>query len=288
MNLIDFEKYLLLKKSPLTVKAYLSDLRLFFEFFPVKSLKKVKRLHIEGFLGACREVGKQPATLYRYYMSIKSYFAWLSLNQLIEFNPCQGVDTPRYMQKVPNVPTLEEVEGLFNSLGDEDISDLRDRAILELLYSSGLRVSELCALNRADLVNDTIIIRLSKRGKWRTVPLTTEAWVHLQTYLEKRVDTRPAMFTNNLGRSINRLAVYRMVERRTQAIGRRFTPHCLRHAFATHMLDEGADLRLIQELLGHASIATTQRYTHLSAAQMATGFNKFHPRSKIQETKKCL
>lgn len=288
MSLIDFEKYLLLKKSPLTVKAYLSDLRLFFEFCRVKSLKKIKRFHIEGFLGAHRASGKQSASLYRYFMSIKAYFAWLSLNQLIDINPCQGVEAPRSVQKVPNVPTLEEVERLFNSVSDEGISGLRDRAILELLYSSGLRVSELCALNRSDLVNDTIIIRLSKRGKWRTVPLTTEAWVHLQTYLENRVDERPAMFTNNLGRAINRLAVYRMVERRTQAIGRRFTPHCLRHAFATHMLDEGADLRLIQELLGHASIATTQRYTHLSAAQMATGFNKFHPRCKIQEAKKCL
>ena len=280
MTLTDYTASLAMRASPSTVEAYTRDIKRFLADCPVTSVKKIKPYHIEQFLGMIHKDGKSQSTLFRCFMSLRSYFKWLIRNDKITVNPMDKLDAPRFKSKAPTVPQLNEVKAMLNAIEGIDEESLRDRAILELLYSSGLRVSELCSLTRDDITSTQVVIRSAKRGKWRTVPITPEAWGYIQAYLEIRADSRFSLFTSNWGRDINRMTVYRIISKRSADVGCSFSPHDIRHAFATHMLDSGADLRLIQELLGHESVATTQRYTHLSSAQMAQGFAKHHPRYK--------
>lgn len=276
-----FKSHLSMTKNKLTMEAYSVDVLNFMDYLLEKNVKRlatIKPLHIEGYLGACRISGKSTASVNRYYMSIRSFFRYLRKSKMIDLDLTQDIDAPKIIQKVPRIPTPEEIARLIETPDTSFIDGLRDRAMLELMYSSGLRVSEVCDLKVSD-IGDMCITVTGKRGKTRTVPINTNAHEWIVHYLDHRESPFNWLFVTRLGRKLTRQELFKMVDGYRKEAGlMEITPHTLRHACATHFLDNGADLRLIQEVLGHASIASTQRYTHLSGAQMRERFNLFNPR----------
>ncbi len=284
-TITDYREQLILNKSGGTVTAYCYDVTKFMEFALERGVKKVSSLKkdlIIKYLGKCKAEGKSEATVHRYYMAIRSYCNYLWGVKLLKEDITQGIVAPMNRQKAPKVPTIEEVERLLEQPNIATLSGLRDRAILELLYSSALRASELCDLEFSDWQGSSVLVRCGKRGKTRTVPVNKEAQECVDRYLELFRGTEEGpLFATVAGKKIRRQLLCTIVREYAQeACIQRLTPHSLRHACATHLLDSGADLRLIQEVLGHSSIASTQRYTHLSSNKMQTMFQNFHPRKK--------
>lgn len=276
-----------LEKSPQTVLAYKYDVGKFLEYLTERKVKKasgIKPTHITDYLGHCKDQGKSDATLSRYYMSISSYCSFLRRTKEVTFNLMEDLKAPRSTQKPPKVLTKEEVERML------DLPDLRtemgvkNKAILELFYSSGLRVSEICNLDLEDFLGDSIRTT-GKRGKTRTIPMTDPAIKAMKAYLDEyRNKEDGPLFLTHHGLRLNRQRVSEMVGQYARQIGiKGVTAHTLRHSCATHLLDEGADIRFIQEVLGHSSIGSTQRYTHLSSNKMQDMFRQFHPRKGRDE-----
>lgn len=277
-----------LSKSELTVEYYKKDLEMFFDFLCSKSIRRLttlKPLHIVEYLGYCSEQSKSQATINRYFMSIRSYCRFLRRNKFMPIDISQDIHSPTRRMPAPRIPTLEEVALLMEQPDVKSESGLRDRAILELLYSSGLRATELCDVQLTHLGEDNIRVACGKRGKARTVPITEEAHYWINRYIEeKRGRKAGPLFTTLWVRPVRRQYLFKMVTHYAKmAKLEDVTTHTLRHACATHLLDSGADLRLIQEVLGHSSIASTQRYTHLSSNKMQAMFQNFHPRKINRE-----
>lgn len=280
------ESYLAVIKLDLSlqsVQAYKYDIAKFLEYIVergVRSVKGLKTVHITDYLGYCKDQGKSDASINRYYMAIRSYCNFLRKSKEIAFNLAEDVKAPRATQKAPKILTRKQVTDMLNipDLGTEQ--GVKDRAILELFYSSGLRVSELCDLDLEDLKEDGIQVKKGKRGKTRTVPMTELAIKALQSYLDQyRDDSEGPLFLTTLGHRLNRQRVSEMVGSYARKAGiKGVTSHTIRHTCATHFMDAGADLRFIQEVLGHSSISSTQRYTHLSSNKMQDMFKQFHPR----------
>lgn len=272
-----------LSKATPTVQAYSHDVTCFLEYLANKNVKKMSTLrpeHINGYLGMCKREGKSDASVNRYYMSIRSFCRWLKRNKLIIDDPTMEVTAPKNSVKAPIIPDKKQVDSLLNGVNIYDRSGIRDRAILELLYSSGLRASELCDLELSDYKKNQILVRCGKRSKTRTVPITDSASFWIEKYLETmRGHEEGYLFITQGMKQIRRQFLCATVARHAKNAGLKgITTHTLRHACATHLLDHGADLRLIQEVLGHSSIASTQRYTHLSSNKMQEMFQNFHPR----------
>lgn len=280
------ESYLAVIKlnlSSQSVQAYKYDIGKFLEYLferGIRSVKGLKTLHITDYLGYCKDQGKSEASINRYYMAIRSYCNFLRRTKELTFNLAEDVKAPRAQQKAPKILTRKQVEDMLNipDLGTE--KGVRDKAILELLYSSGLRVSELCDLDLEDLKEDGIQVKEGKRGKTRTVPMTEHAIKALQSYLDQyRDDTDGPLFLTVFRQRLNRQRVSELVGSYARKAGiKGVTAHTIRHTCATHLLDAGADIRFIQEVLGHSSISSTQRYTHLSSNKMQIMFKQFHPR----------
>ena len=280
-----FISQLSLSKSQLTVEAYTGDIWHFLEYLQNKNVKRIttfKTSHIVDYLGHCKTEGKSDASIIRYFMAIKSYCKFLRRNKFIESDLTEDIVPPRSSQKAPNVPTLEEMERLIKvpTMKMCNESTVRDQAMLMLLYSSGLRASELCDLKLEDFKQNSIVVKCGKRSKTRTVPMTVEASEAINLYIEQYRGKKPGyLFLTKMSRRIRREFLSAMIVRYANKVGLQdVTTHTLRHACATHLLDQGADLRLIQEVLGHSSIASTQRYTHLSSHKMQEMFQQFHPR----------
>lgn len=272
-----------LTKSKLTVNAYKTDIVYFLSYSVKSGVKKINQVtaqHVINYLGHCKNEGKSDATLNRYYMAIRSYVRFLVSKKIIQVNFMDEVAAPKNHQRAPKVPSAKNIEQLMNTTDLSTESGLRDRAILELLYSSGLRVSELCDLKMGDVRYRTVIIRCGKRNKTRTVPMTESALFYIEEYLTKyRGDEEGYIFLTLQDKIMRRQFVAKMIAYYAKKTGLNFiTPHSLRHACATHLLNHGADIRFIQEVLGHSSIASTQRYTQLSSVQMEEMFERYHPR----------
>ncbi len=272
-----------LNMSPSTVLAYKYDIGRFLEYVAERGVRKVtaiKTSHITDYLGFCKDCGKADATINRYYMAIRSYCNSLRKTKMIPFDLAEDVSVPRAIQKPPKILTRTQVEAMMNIPDLETEKGVRDKAILELLYSSGLRVSELCDLDLEDFSIGGIQVRKGKRGKTRTVPMTEEAIKALKSYLHQyRDDTNGPLFLTVYRQRLNRQRVSELVGSYAKKVGAKgVTAHTLRHTCATHLLDAGADIRFIQEVLGHSSIGSTQRYTHLSSNKMQDMFKQFHPR----------
>jgi integrase/recombinase XerD len=285
-SLDKFIAQLSLSKSRPTVEAYRYDIAKFLEYLHENKMKRISSLktaHIIDYLAHCKAAGKSDASVNRYYMALRSYCKFLRQSKSIESDLTQDVTAPRSKQKAPKIPTLEEMQQILNVPDVETHTGSRDRAILELLYSSGLRASELCDLNIEDFKGDTIVVRCGKRSKTRSVPVTEQAVNAISAYIEKyRGKKHGPLFQTSTGKRLRREALSRSIGSYARKAGvDNVTAHTLRHACATHLLDQGADLRLIQEVLGHSSIAATQRYTHLSSRKMQEMFQAFHPR-KVQ------
>ena len=298
-----FIHYLSVEKnaSPHTCRCYRRDLEAFEDFLKNSGIhltpggdvkiKKVDRIAIRKYLSFLHRKNKK-SSIARKISTLRSFFKYLVREQLIPSNPAKTVSTPKVEKTLPTTLTVDEAFRLMES--PQSISGkssngskergLRDRAILELLYSSGLRVSELVGLNSNQLDLDLGIVRVMGKGrKERIVPVGVKAIDALKAYLEERgmLKGDEPIFINSSGGRLTARSVGRLIKKYTRHsnIFRKVSPHSLRHTFATHLLDAGADIREIQEMLGHSSLSTTQRYTHVSMGKLMEVYDKAHPRS---------
>ena len=278
--------------SPHTLKAYRTDLELFMGFVRAEQageadVEAVTHLTVRRYLATLhRELRK--TTSGRKLAAIRSFFKYLAREGKVRKNPAELVSTPKKEKKVPFHLDIDEVTTLVTAPGGTDLLSLRDRAILETLYSSGLRVSELTGLDVGGVDLEQGLVRvLGKGGKERIVPLGSHAASALSDYLAARNQPpldAPLMLNARGGRLTSR-SVGRIVDRHILKLAamKKVSPHTLRHTFATHLLEGGADLRAIQELLGHASLSTTQKYTHVSIDRLMEVYDKAHPKARKKE-----
>ena len=272
-----------------TIKNYRSDLLEFFHFLgddAVSRVHQIDYLSIRRFLALLKEKKDLKSTVSRKLACLKSFFKYLMRERMIESNPAIGIATPKRERRLPSFLEVQEVGKLLEAAAGDSWEAKRDRAILETLYSSGIRVSELVGLDlaNADLLSSLIKVR-GKGKKERLVPLGSYAVSALKDYLDatpshSEVRTAP-LFLNRRGTRLTDRSVRRIILKcaNRAALKKGISPHTLRHSFATHLLDRGADLRSVQELLGHAHLSTTQIYTHVSAKRLQDAYQKAHPRA---------
>jgi len=274
-----------------TIKAYTGDLDAFAAYVSERGWKDIDHIVIRGFLSHLYDNGLGKTSVARALAAVRSLYRWLAQEGVVESNPAKLVSTPRLSKKLPRVPTIEEMNSVLDGKMPEQASfPERDHLLLELLYGCGIRNSELVGINLDDirLSAEAILIR-GKGKKERYVPFGGSARAALATYLPWRQQllitlkkTNAALLVNQRGGRLTTRSVGRIVKRIAVAKGLSpdVHPHTLRHAFGTHMLEEGADLRAIQELLGHERLATTQRYTQLSVKHVMNVYDQTHPRAK--------
>ncbi len=277
--------------SPHTVKAYTTDLANFSAYAGSRGWKQIDHIAIRGFLSQLYDKGLSKTSVARSLAAVRSLYRWLAQEGVVDQNPAKLVATPRLPKKLPRVPTIEEMNAVLDGgMPETAVFPERDRLMLELLYGCGIRNSELTGINLDDirLSMETILIR-GKGKKERYVPFGGVAVQALKAYLPVRAQVlseihrnTPALLINRRGGRLTTRSVGRIVKSIAVAKGLSpdVHPHTLRHAFGTHMLEEGADLRAIQELLGHERLATTQRYTQLSMKHVLQVYDQTHPRAK--------
>jgi integrase/recombinase XerC len=285
-----FTTYLQIERdvSPHTLAAYRSDLAQLLTFVvrekgETVSARDIDHLLLRRYLAGLSKNTKK-SSIGRKLAAIRSFFRFLLRLGIIEMNPAELIATPKKEQNLPFHLNIDQATTLMEAPDDEQKYALRDRAILELLYSSGLRVSELTGLNIGELDLAAGMVRVTgKGGKERIVPVGSRALEAIKVYLDERNDdtAKSALFLNTRGGRINRRSVARIVDVHVMRIAafKKISPHTLRHTFATHMLEGGADLRAIQELLGHASLSTTQKYTHVNIDHLMEVYDKAHPKA---------
>lgn len=284
----DYSYYLRMERnlSPNTVSAYVSDVGDFLETVSSPPSGIVPN-EIAEYMGALSDkLSKR--TQSRVLSSLKSFFDYLVLEGDRTDNPCDRIDSPKLGRYLPDVLSVGEVAAIIESVRVEAPSGRRDRAILEMLYGCGLRVSELCSLRISHVYADEGFVRIVGKGnKERLVPLGEPAAEAFISYLEVRGDAYAPMyddiaFLNRFGKPMSRVAVFNMIKKQALAAGvvKNISPHTFRHSFATHMIENGADLRVVQEMLGHESVLTTEIYTHIDAGTWQSNILSHHPRNK--------
>ena len=273
--------------SPHTISAYLSDVNLFIEWVGRQSVltpEAVTKDIVRQYIGFLTTMKMAKRTTGRKLAALRRYFGWMVRNQQISVDPTIGVRTPSDTGRLPKVLTNEQLSALLHTDDTEqpDWKIARDTAVIELLYGSGLRVSELCSLDVDSInVKQLAVSVMGKGGKERRVPVGEPSlvaliqWVALRTEVVANSST-VALFVNSRGTRLGTRDVRRIIDARSLAPTH---PHALRHTYATHLLDNGADLRAVQELLGHADVATTQRYTHVSKERLKSAYGTSHPRA---------
>lgn len=276
-----------------TCAAYGRDLRFFAEFLGKRGVSEstdVTRAEIDAYLGEERDDGKKSTTRARRMAAIRMWLKFLKERRYIRKNPAELIDAPKKAKALPKVLSEEETFRMLDAVSGKDPRELRDRAMLEVMYGCGLRVSELCALSTDDIIADGELLRvLGKGSKERVVPIGKAAGRALTDYFASARDvftkgdpSVTTVFVTRLRKPFTRQAVFKMIKERATAVGidpKRISPHVLRHCFASHMLQHGADIRAIQELLGHADIGTTQIYTHVDTHRFGELHRRFHPRA---------
>ena len=282
LRYLEYEK----NASVYTLTCYRSDLEAFHQTFSETPVEKITLLTLRRFLADLKAKNLQKVTIARKLSSLRSFFKFLCREGYLKTNPVHSLQTPKQEKRLPKVLGVAEMEKLLEG-PVEGLQGLRDRAILETLYSSGLRVSELTQLNvpQVDFIGG--VVKVSGKGKKeRLSPIGEKALRAIRPYLEKRschkrVQNSEVLFTNKSGTRLSSRSVRRVVNRAVQrtSLTTHISPHTLRHSFATHLLDRGADLRAVQELLGHQYLSTTQIYTHVSAERLKKVYEKAHPRA---------
>jgi len=274
-----------------TIKAYGNDLGMFAGFVGAAGWSSIDHVRIRGFLSHLYERGLSKTSVARALAAVRSLFRWLAREGVVQQNPAALVATPKLPKNLPRVPTIEEMNSVLDGQMPETASfPERDRLLLELLYGCGIRNSELIGINLDDvrITSEAILIR-GKGKKERYVPFGDSAKAALAGYLPARNRllaefhrNTPALVINQRGRRLTTRSVRRIVKKIavSKGLSPDVHPHTLRHAFGTHMLEEGADLRAIQELLGHERLSTTQRYTQLSMKHVLAVYDQTHPRAK--------
>ena len=273
--------------------AYRSDLLDFIAFLKengINGFMQVTRDNILDYLGMCKDKGMEPATLARRLVAIKVFFRYMAQERIVASDITDVMDSPKLWRILPDFMTPAEVDALLNAFParSEDPLEFRNRCILELMYACGLRVSETANLQLGSLNFDENVIRAFGKGsKERIVPIGHTACELIRRYLEKvrpmlvKDSSETAVFLSNHGRKLDRIRIWEVVKLAADRanIRKNIHPHTLRHSFASHMLENGADLRVIQEMLGHADISTTQIYTHVDQRRLLEIHKKFHPRA---------
>lgn len=281
--------------SPHTLKSYREDLETFVEYLSEEDGScpdptSLTSVELRGYLAALHDAGYAKTSISRKLASLRSFYRFAQREGWVDNNPAKALRNPRKAHKLPHFLSSTEIGKLLGAPASDQVMGLRDRAILETLYSAGLRVSELVDLNDGDVDFDQGIVRVRGKGrKERLAPLGSYALRALKTWLAKRkvADKEPKgraapVFVNRLGTRLTSRSVGRMLEKHLKSAGldNRTSPHTLRHSFATHLLDRGADIRSVQELLGHKSLVTTQIYTHVSTSNLKAAYEKAHPRAR--------
>ena len=283
-------------RSVNTLAAYRRDLVAYHQWMaPLNlSLASIAEGDLERYVTQLRTEGKAPASAARALVTVRNLHRFMIIEGHATTDPAADVAAPRIPESLPKALTESEVESLIAAVTGNDAVALRDRAILEMLYGCGMRISELCGLSEADVDLENSTTRLFGKGsKERVIPIGRMARTALMQWLSpagreamtparwKRRDDSSAIFLNKRGGRLTRQGAWAIVTKygNNVGLGSRLTPHVLRHSFATHMLDHGADIRAVQELLGHASISTTQIYTHVSVARLRSVYDQAHPRA---------
>ena len=260
-----------------TIESYMRDLAQFAHYilrmYDVPP-KKVEPEMISNYMSRLYELGREKSSQARALSGIKSFFNYLLLEEIIDSSPAELIEAPKSSRPLPDTLSTEEIDRLIGSIEDSTTKGLRDRAILEVLYSCGLRVSELCDLKLGDLFFGEGYIRLIGKGdKQRLVPMSSIARSRIQLYMDVRRKERrkeEILFLNNRGKKLTRVMIFTIIKQAAQRAGieKKISPHTFRHSFATHLLEGGANIRQVQELLGHENILTTEIYTHLDDSHL--------------------
>ena len=280
------------RKSNNTLMSYMRDLNQYHDYLDkelnIKSIIKVTLGHIRSYVRYLNDKGMSANSIKRAISSIRVYHNYLSEKGLMKDNPAHLLEIPKVPKKLPNILTIQEIENILSAIPSTTPMAIRDLAIFELLYSCGLRVTELCDLKIAHILWDSDMIRvLGKGGKERFVPLGPIAKENLTNYLNqerpelsKKKSKVAEIFLSRNGNKLTRMMIWILLKKWTANanINKEVSPHTLRHSFATHLLEGGADLRSVQEMLGHADITTTQVYTHLDKEHLKQVHRDFHPR----------
>ena len=286
MILKDYRNYLKIERamSPNTVASYCCDVEKFLEAVRIKDVKELKPEVILDYLSSCQDLSKRSQA--RLLSSLRSFFGWCIVEGMIADNPCDMVDSPKLGRYLPDVLSVEEVISIIDSVDLSTWNGLRDRAILEVLYGCGLRVSEAVELKVSCLYFDEGFVRIIGKGnKERLVPIGEIAAEAVNEYLGRRPEaadtaSEDILFLNRFGRSLSRQSMFKMIKKQALIADVRaeISPHTFRHSFATHLIENGADLRVVQEMLGHESITTTEIYTHIETQTWQKDIRDFHPR----------
>jgi integrase/recombinase XerD len=275
-----------------SLESYLRDLKQYHHFLEsdlgLTTVLNVTMGHIRSYIRKLNDKGLAANSIKRAISSIRTYHNFLSAEGHINDNPAQLLDTPKIPRKLPNVLTIQEIDVILSIIPKKAPMALRDLAIFELMYSCGLRVTELCDLKTTEILWDSEMIRVQGKGeKQRFIPIGPIARENLKNYINHErpslVDKNPntaEVFLSRNGRKLTRMMIWILLKKWTNAaeINKEVSPHTLRHSFATHLLEGGADLRSVQEMLGHTDIATTQVYTHLDKEHLKEVHRTFHPR----------
>lgn len=294
-RLKDFIHFMVVEKglSKNTITSYERDLKNYLFYIQkveqMTSLNDLTRVHIVHFLHHLKQQGKSSKTLARHVASIRSFHQFLLREKATEHDPSVHIESPQIEKTLPKVLNLSEVEALLESPDEDSPLGIRDRAMLELLYATGIRVSELIQLNMDDLHLTMGFIRcIGKGNKERIIPIGKTASNVIEKYISvgrpklksKQISTE-ALFLNHHGNRLTRQGFWKILKglAKKANIEKDLTPHTLRHSFATHLLENGADLRAVQEMLGHADISTTQIYTHVTKIRLKDVYSKHHPRA---------
>ncbi|MFV0557052.1 MAG: site-specific tyrosine recombinase XerD [Enterococcus sp.] len=293
-QVVDYLHYLTIERglSINTKKSYERDLAQYLTFLTknhISNWSQVDRFLVLTFLQELKEADKSAATITRMVSSLRRFHQFLRQERFTDHDPMQHIETPKKAQKLPDTLSLAEVEQLIETPDTKEALGIRDRAILEVMYATGLRVSELIGLRLIDLhLSMGLIQTLGKGDKERIVPLGDYAIEWIERYLQearpfltRKHPEEAHLFVNNHGTGLSRQGIWKNLKElvRKAGIQKNVTPHTLRHSFATHLLENGADLRTVQELLGHADISTTQIYTHITKKRMTDVYKEHFPRA---------
>jgi tyrosine recombinase XerC len=282
-----FQRYLEIEKnySKHTILNYTLDLKGFKQFLGEQTIENIDYLILRKYLAALKEKNMRSRTIARRLSALRSFFKFLTRDGFIKTNPMLTLLSPKLDKHLPQFLTEEEVVKLINAVIPKSVTDdlsFRNRAILETFYSTGIRISELVGLNIEDIDFISCVVKVRGKGKKeRLAPIGDYAIRAIRVYLEKRKKEHEVLFLNKFGRRITDRGVRDIVKKYLHLAGIRggISAHTLRHSFATHLLNRGADLRSVQELLGHANLSTTQIYTHLTTERLKSVYDKAHPRA---------
>ncbi len=291
-----FKAFLQLERSLSvnSIEAYIHDIEKFVQYLDCQKLnitpEKIELKHLQDFLKWINELGMGARSQSRIISGIKAFYKYLLLEDIIKVNPTELLESPRIGRKLPDTLSIEEINKLIEAIDLSKPEGVRNKAILETLYGCGLRVSELTGLKISNLYfNEGFIKIIGKGDKERLVPIGNSAQKHINIYLENirnhltvKKDSEDILFLNKRGGKISRVMIFIIIKELAGKIGLKKTisPHTFRHSFASHLVDGGADLRAVQEMLGHESIITTEIYTHLDREYLRDAIMQFHPRAK--------